>query len=235
MNPDYEQGVYYQALFEKLLELKKEGVDIESVTIWGLTDAGSWRREQTPVLFTGDLSAKLAFQGVVNAKKGGTIEKPADFVEPPKDSDPYDDDFEDGKYKGASRAGASLSVESAGAYEGNNCLKLAGATEVWDGYTFDATRFLGKIVKYRFAVKSTAAQVSFSADIADLWPHIQEVDTSSGDWVVIEGTMDLTSKTWKLATGNVEVPDLTALTLYFETQDCTDDLYIDSIHLEIAG
>ena len=114
-------------------------------------------------------------------------------------------------------------------------LKVSGATETWDGYTFDATRFLGKIVKFRFAVKSTAAQVSFSADIADLWPHIQEIDTSSGDWVVIEGTMDLTSKSWKLPSGNVEVPDLTSLTLYFETQDCTDDLYIDSIHLELAA
>ena len=235
LNAEYEQGLYYQALFEKLLELKKEGVDIESVTIWGLTDAGSWRREQTPVLFNGDLSIKSAFQGVVNAKKGGTIEKPADFVEPPKDSDPYDDDFEDGKFKGASRAGATLTVENAGAFEGNSCLKVSGATETWDGYTFDATRFLGKIVKFRFAVKSTAAQVSFSADIADLWPHIQEIDTSSGDWVVIEGTMDLTSKSWKLPSGNVEVPDLTSLTLYFETQDCTDDLYIDSIHLELAA
>ena len=235
VNADYTQGVYYQELFEKLLALKAEGYDIESVTIWGLTDAGSWRREQTPVLFGGDLSAKPAFQGVVNAKKGGTIEKPADYVEPPKESDPFVDDFEDGKYKGASRAGATLSVETSGAFEGNNCLKVSGATETWDGYTFDATRFLGKTVTFRFAVKSTARQVSFSADIADLWPHIQEVDTSSGDWVVVEGSMDLTSSTWKLPTGDVEVPDLSTLTLYFETQDCTDDLYIDSVSVEIVG
>ena len=95
VNADYEQGVYFQKLFETVLALKAEGIDIDSVTIWGLTDAGSWRREQTPVVFRGDLSAKPAFQGIVNAKKGGEIEKPADYVEPPKEGDPIKENYEE--------------------------------------------------------------------------------------------------------------------------------------------
>ena len=235
VNQEYDQGVYFQNLFSELLKAKQEGYDIESVTIWGLTDAGSWRSSDTPVLFRGDLSKKPAFDGVVLAKKGGELEKPADYVEPPKDDDPFDDNFEDGKFAGSSRAGATLTVVD-GAYEGDKCLSVTGATETWDGYVVDLSRYLGKKLKVSFAVKSTAAQVSFSADIADLWPHIIEVDTSSGDWVFVEGELDLTSNKWVLPTGEVEVPEnLDNLVLYWETQDCTDDLYVDAVHIEVVG
>ena len=234
-NQDYEQGLYFQNLFSELLKAKAEGYDIESVTIWGLTDAGSWRSSDTPVLFRGDLSKKPAFDGVVLAKKGGELEKPSDYVEPPKDDDPFDENFEDGTFAGSARAGATVKVVD-GAYEGDKCVLVSGATETWDGYVVNLSRFLGKKLKVSFAVKSTAAQVSFSADIADLWPHIIEVDTTSGDWVFVEGELDLTTNKWVLPTGEVEVPaDLDSLVLYWETQDCTDDLYIDAVHMEVVG
>ena len=236
VNQEYDQGVFFQTLFKALLDAKKEGYKIESVTIWGLTDAGSWRSSETPVLFRGDLSKKLAFDGVVLAKKGGELQKPADYVEPPKDTDPFDDNFENDKYAGSSRAGATLKVVSDGAFEGSKCLQVTGATETWDGYVIDLTRYLGKKLKFSFAVKSKAAQVAFSADIADLWPHIIEVDTSSGEWVPVEGTMDLSSSKWVLPTGEVEVPaTLDNLVLYFESFDCTDDFYVDAIHIEVIG
>ena len=234
-NQDYEQGLYFQNLFSELLKAKAEGYDIESVTIWGLTDAGSWRSSDTPVLFRGDLSKKPAFDGVVLAKKGGELEKPSDYVEPPKDDDPFDDNFEDGTFAGSARAGATVKVVD-GAYEGDKCVLVSGATETWDGYVVNLSRFLGKKLKVSFAVKSTAAQVSFSVDIADLWPHIIEVDTTSGDWVFVEGELDLTTNKWVLPTGEVEVPaDLDSLVLYWETQDCTDDLYIDAVQMEVVG
>ena len=237
INPEYDQGLYYQALFEAILAAKKEGYKIESVTIWGLDDGRSWLTGENPVLFAGDLSTKLAFDGVVNAKNGGTIEKPADYKEPPKDSDPYVEDFEDGNYLGSSRAGGALSVEKEGAYEGTSCLKMSGASEVWDGYVIDGTRFLGKKIKYSFAVKSTAASLSFSADITDLWPHLEEINTSGGDWVFVEGVLDLTTVDWVLNNGSkVTVPDgMASLKLYFETQDVTDDFYVDAIKIEVVG
>ena len=188
-------------------------------------------------LFTGNLEAKLAFQGVVNAIKGGEIEKPADYVEPPKEGDPFDDNFENDKYMGSSRAGANLKVVSEGAYEGEKCLAVTGASETWDGYTVDLTRFMGKKISFSFAVKSTAAKTSFSADISDLWPHIVEVDTSTGEWVKVEGVLDMTTNAWVLPDGStVEVPaDLSSLVLYFETFDCTDDFYVDAFHVELAA
>jgi len=235
-NPDYDQGVYYLNLFKALLAAKEEGYEIESVTIWGLTDAGSWRSSDTPVLFRGDLSKKPAFDGVVLAKKGGELEKPADYVEPPKDDDPFDDNFEEDEFAGSPRAGAKLEVVTDDAKEGEKCLSVSGMTETWDGYVVDLTRYLGKKVKFSFYVKSTAATTAFSADISDLWPHIVEVDTSSGEWVLVEGEMDLTTSNWVLPSGEVEVPeDLDSLRLYWETFDCTDDFYLDGVHFEVVG
>ncbi|MBO4687348.1 MAG: endo-1,4-beta-xylanase [Clostridiales bacterium] len=234
-NPEYDQGVYYQNLFKALLDAKAEGYKIESVTIWGLTDAGSWRSSETPVLFRGDLSKKMAFDGVVLAKKGGELEKPADYVEPPKDDDPFDDNFENGEFAGSPRANANLTVVTDDPKEGEKCLYISGMTQTWDGYVINLSRYLGKKIKFSFAVKSTADVVAFSADISDLWPHIIEVDTSSGEWVLVEGEMDLTTSNWVLPSGEVEVPaDLDALNLYFESFDCVDDIYLDAIHMEVV-
>ena len=234
-NPDYDQGVYYQTLFTELLKAKAEGYKIESVTIWGLTDAGSWRSAETPVLFTGELNAKPAFQGVVNAKKGGELQKPADYVEPPKDGDPFTEDYENDKYTGAARAGVSLKVVEDNPNEGKKCLLVSGASETWDGYTVDASRFLGKKIKYSFAIKTKAAKVSFTADIADLWPHIEDIDTSSGDWVLVEGELDMTGAKWTTEAGEYDVPQLDSLRLYWETTEVTDDYYLDNIHFEVVG
>lgn len=233
VNADYEQGVYYQKLFETVLALKAEGIDIDSVTIWGLTDAGSWRREQTPVVFRGDLSAKPAFQGIVNAKKGGEIEKPADYVEPPKEGDPIKENYDDGKFSGASRAGVTISVVD-GEHD-SKCLAVTGASETWDGYTIDVSRFIGKKIKYSFAVKSTADVLAFTADISDLWPRIEEVDTSSHDWVIVEGELDMTGAKWTTKVGEYDVPELTTLRLYWETADVTDDFYLDDVVIELAA
>ena len=62
----------YDAFFRMLLRLRREGVPLEAVTFWGLTDDDSWltgfRRERSyPLLFSGDRQAKPAFDAVLNA------------------------------------------------------------------------------------------------------------------------------------------------------------------------
>lgn len=66
-NGDWEktQGDYYRDFMQRLVELKKEGVPITSVTLWGLTDALSWRAGEFPLLFNADLSKKPAFDGMI--------------------------------------------------------------------------------------------------------------------------------------------------------------------------
>ena len=62
----------YGSWFGMMVRLAKEGIPIEAVTFWGLTDADSWlpgfRREPSyPLLFTADRQAKPAFDAVIRA------------------------------------------------------------------------------------------------------------------------------------------------------------------------
>lgn len=218
-NPEYDQGLFYQSLFEALIDAKEEGYPIESVTVWGISDTNSWRANELPLLFNGDLSQKDAFRGVVNAVTGDVLEKPADYREPLGAGDPINEDFEGDSYYGSPRISSTLTVVG-DAYEGDKCLECSGGTAEYDGYSIDVSRFLGHTIKYSFAVKSDAAETRFTADIDGSWPGLASVDTSSGEWIVVEGTYDVPS-------------DLSSLSLYVETADMSS-FCIDSIVIEAA-
>ena len=64
----------YGAYFDMLTRLCRDGIPIEAVTFWGVTDADSWltgfRRERSyPLLFSDDMQPKAAFGAVVKALK----------------------------------------------------------------------------------------------------------------------------------------------------------------------
>lgn len=69
ISPEGEHGKYYGNLFKALKEAKTNGVPIESVSVWGLTDSLSWKAGEKPLLFNADLSAKQAFYEVVGVAK----------------------------------------------------------------------------------------------------------------------------------------------------------------------
>lgn len=64
------QAKFYYDFFSRLIEEVKAGAKLTSVTVWGLTDDASWRRDANPLLFTGKLERKPAFEAVVMAAKG---------------------------------------------------------------------------------------------------------------------------------------------------------------------
>lgn len=64
------QAKFYYEFFTRLIEEVKAGAKLTSVTVWGLTDDASWRRDANPLLFTGKLERKPAFEAVVMAAKG---------------------------------------------------------------------------------------------------------------------------------------------------------------------
>lgn len=66
------QGDYYRDYMQRLVELRKDGVPITSVTLWGVTDALSWRAGEFPLLFNADLSKKPAFDGMI---EGATVSR----------------------------------------------------------------------------------------------------------------------------------------------------------------
>lgn len=62
-----QQAKYYGDLFKTLVAKKKEGANITSITIWGLFDSESWRKENSPLLFTGIDEPKPAYYAVIDA------------------------------------------------------------------------------------------------------------------------------------------------------------------------
>lgn len=64
------QAKFFYDFFARLIEEVKAGAKLTSVTVWGLTDDASWRRDANPLLFTGKLERKPAFEAVVMAAKG---------------------------------------------------------------------------------------------------------------------------------------------------------------------
>ncbi|QAY58925.1 hypothetical protein ET475_02195 [Microbacterium protaetiae] len=67
------QGYYYRDLFDVLRAYQAAAPADEklfSVTLWGLDDARSWRSEQKPLLFDGDLQAKPAYYGAIGDDAG---------------------------------------------------------------------------------------------------------------------------------------------------------------------
>jgi endo-1,4-beta-xylanase len=60
----------YGEIMTAILNQKKAGANITSVTLWGTTDAGSWRSTKAPLLFGSSLADKKpSFDAVINAAK----------------------------------------------------------------------------------------------------------------------------------------------------------------------
>ena len=68
---DEAQAIKYKVLFERLEEAQESGrMDIQSVTVWGLYDQISWRKDTNPLLFTkqdGEIVKKRAWYGAMQA------------------------------------------------------------------------------------------------------------------------------------------------------------------------
>jgi endo-1,4-beta-xylanase len=56
-----DQGYFYRDAFKVFREHK-----LFSATVWGLTDARSWRSSQAPLVFDGELQAKPAYYGIAD-------------------------------------------------------------------------------------------------------------------------------------------------------------------------
>ena len=49
---DYLQAIKYHVLFKKIQQAVQDGtVNIDCITIWGVYDAISWRRDESPLLY----------------------------------------------------------------------------------------------------------------------------------------------------------------------------------------
>ncbi len=217
LNSMYDQGVYMKKLFEAIIQADKDGVPIECVTVWGLTDDMSWKSATKPLLFYGNLSPKPAYEGVMCAVNGGDVAKPADYVEPVTDTTPFVEDYEDQKFIGGPRYSSVQKIVEGG-YESKYCLENTEGYAEYDGYSIDVTQYAGHVIHISFAIKSKAPSCKCTADIDGVWPNIAEVQTGTDEWVLGEGDFEIEEGT-------------ASLTIYFESTDMSP-FYLDNVEIK---
>ncbi|MBQ9542203.1 endo-1,4-beta-xylanase [Ruminococcus sp.] len=70
-----KQGEYSRRFMEQIIALKDEGIPFGSFTVWGLTDAVSWKQNEMPLFFSLSFKAKPSFYGLLAAKDPSLAEK----------------------------------------------------------------------------------------------------------------------------------------------------------------
>lgn len=232
---EFKQAKFYYDYFKMLCDCQDAGANINSVTLWGLTDTSSWRKESEPLLFYSDLTGKPAFEAVIMAGKGeeftlvdtAGIGKAEDILI----------DFEPVIVDGTSstRTPDQLGFVSRGSgHQASIMLKMKentteGATlgfslqvkrEAQDAtLRYDITRFIGHTINISYYYKSTDTQLLMGVDGYEDG-GVREYATEGEDWQLIEATLRLPE-------------DLETAALFFETEG-NGDFYIDDFSIALA-
>lgn len=229
-NQEYYQAVFYKKFFEALLLAKREGANLTSVTFWGLTDDNSWIRGANPLLFRGDLSEKRSFEGVVYAVTGEDLGEPEkieinlsdrlyDF-ETPEGAEPVKPEDLGFKMRGF----GMIEIQDREVHRGKAALANEKRFGDWCGISLDVSDFIGQTIKVSAWVKSSALKVNLGPDGI---PHIPaEVDTTSGEWVFLEGTFKIPN-------------DVHSMLMNFGAIDAEKDkynpIYVDDVKVQLVG
>ena len=232
---EFKQAQFYYNYFQMLCECQDAGANINSVTLWGLTDTSSWRKESEPLLFYSDLSGKPAFEAVIMAGRGeeftltdtAGIGKAEDLVI----------DFEPVIVDGTSttrtpdqlgfvsrgsghQASIMLKIKENHTEGANPGFSLQVRREAQDAtLRYDITRFIGHTIKISYYYKSTDADLFMGVDGYEEG-GVREYTYDGEDWQLIEATL-------KLPEG------LDTAALFFETEG-SGDFYIDDFTIALA-
>ena len=231
INREYFQAVFYKEFFERLVAERKNGVNLTSVTIWGLTDDNSWIRGADPLLFRKDLSEKKSYDALIYAVLGGNLgeaeyvardmsKKVYDF-ETPEGEEPKKPDTYGFKMKGFGEC--ILTKEKV--HGGTTALTTTPRFADWMGITCDITDFLGQTIQIDAWVYSEAKEIRLGVDIEDVFPTIAAVPGGTE---------------WKKISASYKVPsDQHSVRLFFSTKDenpgHVSPLFLDDVTIELIG
>ncbi|MBP5354189.1 MAG: endo-1,4-beta-xylanase [Lachnospiraceae bacterium] len=231
INREYYQAVFYKEFFERLLEAKKAGANLTSVTIWGLTDDNSWIRGADPLLFRKDLSAKKSHEALVYAVTGGDLGEP-EYVERNLDKHVFDFETPEGEepkdpetYGFKMRGFGKCNLSEERAHSGKYSLTTTPRFADWMGITYDVSDFIGQTIQIDAWVYSEAKEITLGADIEGVFPQI----------AVVEGGTE-----WKKISASYKVPSgQHSLRLFFGTKEANpgpcSPLFLDDVEISLIG
>ncbi|MCR4961529.1 MAG: endo-1,4-beta-xylanase [Lachnospiraceae bacterium] len=230
-NAEYYQAVFYQKLFEGLKKAVEDGVNLTSVTLWGLTDDNSWIRGANPLLFRKDLSTKRSFDALASVITGESIGEPLDikvdisdrnYTFEPAGGKPADLEALGIKYRGF----GEVEVQDRVFKTGSHALAAEKRFSDWGGICFDVSDFIGQNIHLSGLVKTDALAVLLAEAVDQPKGNIAEVTAETEEWI----PFDVTYK----------VPrSYNSLSLCFSTKEAREGvqspLYIDSLKIELLG
>lgn len=232
-NAEYYQAVFYKQLFEELVKARKEGVNVTSVTLWGLTDDNSWIRGANPLLFHKDLTPKRSYDALEYAITGESLGEPQeividlsdryfDFELPEGATEPVDPETLGFRMKGFGDFRIQDAVVHSGKYALANERRFGG----WSGISVDVSDFIGQTICFTAYVKSPAPAVVLKTDPGDEHVEIGCAETADGGWAEL--------------TARYKVPnDVHSMAFYFGTREEKPDqfspVYVDDVSIKLVG
>ena len=231
---ELNQAEFCSEFFLGLLKERMSGVNLTSVTWWGLTDDASWRKGANPLLYRGDLTEKPAYRAIGMAALGQEFK--ASDLPTLRDATSLFCDFEprteDGKL--INQMPADLGITSRGT--GHQSALTFSKDE---NHTENAP--IGRSLKVAREEKDATVQLDISRFIGNtILMSVYAKTADSAITLGVTGDSDLELVTVPAEDGWVQVSaicrldeGLSAVTLYLET-DGSSDLYLDDIAVCVA-
>ncbi len=232
---DYRQARFYYDYFMMLLDEVDKGVNINSVTLWGLTDTSSWRKESEPLLFYSDLAGKPAYEAVIiagmgeeftlvdTAGKGKAEDILIDFepvIVDGSSSNKTPEEYGFVSRGSGHQAVIMLKIKTNHTEGANPGFSLQVRRAEQDAtLKYDISRFIGHTIKISYYYQSTDAKLYMGVDGYEDG-GVREYDIAGEDWQLVEATLKLPE-------------DLENAALFFET-DGNGEFYIDDFSIALA-
>lgn len=225
INAEYYQAVFYKSLFEMFIRCRRNGANLTSVTLWGLTDDNSWIRDANPLLFHGDLTTKRSYDALVYAVKGGDLGEP-EIIK--LDLSDRSIDFEGENYDlqaaGVKMRGfGRMEITDKTSHSGSHSLSQENRFDGWSQIAVDVSDFIGLTINFSAWVKCPAQFITLNATEGE--PLVAKVP-GSDDWTMISATYRVPDKVHSmfLTFGSIEAKP-----------DTFSPIYVDDIKISLAG
>jgi len=232
---EFQQAKFFYDYFKMLCDCQDAGANITSVTLWGLTDTSSWRKESEPLLFYSDLSGKPAYEAVImagmgeeftlvdTAGKGKAEDILIDFepvIVDGSSSNKTPEEYGFVSRGSGHQAVIMLKIKTNHTEGANPGFSLQVRRAEQDAtLKYDISRFIGHTIKISYYYQSTDAKLYMGVDGYEDG-GVREYDIAGEDWQLVEATLKLPE-------------DLENAALFFET-DGNGEFYIDDFSIALA-
>lgn len=240
-----QQADKYKAIFQAAMDWNKNPTSdgrVTAVCIWGPDDANTWiKTENTPLLYDTNHQPKLAYTtltSMIPQSEWGDGSNP-DTTEQPIEPNEYGWYFQstfEGELDGWSgRGDAEVSTSGRTAYVGKEALLVQNRTAAWNG----AVRNLNPKAFVAGKTYSFSTNVQyFDGDATDTFYFKLQYTDANGDTqydTIAEGTA-IQGEWMQLANKNYTIPEnATNLQIYVETEDSTNNFYLDEAIGAVGG